>query len=70
MGGTGSGSCPMVCFGISGVEPSGSVLKSLLISKTYLGKAGCKGGTWMELAQDYNQWRAFVLVTLNHRVHQ
>jgi hypothetical protein len=28
--GTGSGSCPMVGFGISGVKPSGSVARELV----------------------------------------
>jgi hypothetical protein len=28
--GTGSGSCPMAGFGISGVEPSGSVTRELV----------------------------------------
>ena len=30
MDGTGSGSCPMACFGISGVEPSGSATRELV----------------------------------------
>jgi hypothetical protein len=29
--GTGSGSCPMAGFGISGVEPSGSATRELVI---------------------------------------
>jgi hypothetical protein len=28
--GTGSGSCPLVVFGISGVEPSGSATRELV----------------------------------------
>lgn len=32
------------------------VLFSREFVKTYLGEAGCKGGTCVELAQDYNQW--------------
>jgi hypothetical protein len=30
MDGTGSGSCPMAGFGISGVEPSGSTTRDLV----------------------------------------
>jgi len=49
--GTGSGSCAMAGFGISGVEPSGSTNRELF-SEMDLRKIGCEVGRWMELAQD------------------
>jgi hypothetical protein len=33
--GTGSGSCPVVLFGISGVEPSGSATRESFSSKLF-----------------------------------
>jgi len=39
--GTGSGSCPMAGFGISGVEPSGSVTTSLLNNNVCSGADCC-----------------------------
>jgi hypothetical protein len=65
--GTGSESCPMVDFGISGVETSGSATREL-VSKMDLSETGCEDGRWMELAQDLVQWRALVLAVLNLRV--
>jgi hypothetical protein len=58
--GTGSESCPVAGFGISGVEPWGS-------ATTVLGlmEIGYEDGRWMELAQDRVQWRALVLAVLN-----
>jgi hypothetical protein len=57
MDGTGSGSCPVAGFGISGVEPSGSATREL-VRKMDLRDIGCEAGKWMELAQDRVQWRA------------
>jgi hypothetical protein len=53
--GTGSGSCPVVSFGTSDVEPSGSATRNV----------GCEDGRWMELAQDPVRWGASVLAVLN-----
>jgi hypothetical protein len=61
--GTGSGSCPVAGFGISGVEPSGSAT-TVLVSKMDLREIGCEDGRWMELAQDRVQWQALVLAVL------
>jgi len=61
---TGSGSCAVAGFGISGVEPSGSATRQL-ISKMDLREIGCEDGRWIELAQDRVQWQALVLVVLN-----
>jgi hypothetical protein len=57
---TGSGSCPVADFGISGVEPWGSATTVLDLMEI-----GCEDGRWMELAQDRVQWRTLVLVVLN-----
>jgi hypothetical protein len=35
--GTGSGSCPMAGFGISGVEPWGSAVKELVLFNLFTG---------------------------------
>ena len=64
MDGTGSGSCPMAGFCVSGVEPSGSAGREL-ISKMDLREIGFEDGRWMELAEDRVQWRALVLAVLN-----
>ena len=64
MDGTGSGSCPVAGFGISGVEPSGSATRGL-IGKMDVREIGCEDGRWMELAQDRVQWQALVLAVLN-----
>jgi hypothetical protein len=45
--GTGSGSCPVAGFGISGVEPSDSAIRELLISKMDLREIACEDGRWM-----------------------
>jgi hypothetical protein len=45
-----SGTCPVVGFGISGVETSGSATRQL-ISKVDLTEIGCEDEKWMELAQ-------------------
>jgi hypothetical protein len=37
---TGSGSCPMVTFGVSGTEPSGSDTTALTVSNSYDSSAG------------------------------
>jgi hypothetical protein len=66
--GTGSGSCPMVGFGISGVEPSGSATRELVFSKMDLREMGCEDGRWMELAQDHVQWWTLVLAVLNLQI--
>ena len=63
MDGTGSGSCAVAGFGISGVEPSGSATREL-ITKMDLREIGCEDGRWMELAQDHVQWQALVLAVL------
>jgi len=60
MDGTGSGSCPVVGFGISSVEPWGSATTVLDLMEI-----GCEDGRWMELAQDCVQWWALVLAVLN-----
>jgi hypothetical protein len=39
----------MARFRTSGVEPSGSATRELLISKMGLGEMGCDDGRWMEL---------------------
>jgi hypothetical protein len=65
--GTGSGPCPVVGYGISGVEPSGSATREL-ISKMELRETGCEDGRWMDLAQDRVKWRALVVAVLNLRV--
>jgi hypothetical protein len=49
--GTGSGSCSMTGFGISGVELSGYATREL-ISKTDLREMSCEDVRWMKLAQD------------------
>ena len=64
MDGTGSGSCAVVGFGISGVEPLCSATREL-VSKMDLMEIGCEDGRWMELAQDRVQWQALVLAVLN-----
>jgi hypothetical protein len=46
--GTGSESCPVVGFGISGVEPWGSAITVLDLMEI-----GCEDGWWLELAQDH-----------------
>jgi len=61
---TGSGSCAVVGFCISGVEPSGSATREL-ISKLDLMNVSCEDGRWMELAQDRVQWWALVLAVFN-----
>jgi hypothetical protein len=66
MDGTGSGSCPVAGFGISGVEPSGSAT-TVLVSKMDLREICCEDVRWMELAQDSVQWQALVLAVLNLR---
>jgi hypothetical protein len=43
--GTGSGSCPMAGFGISGVQPSGSAT-TVLVSKVDLRETGCEDRRW------------------------
>jgi hypothetical protein len=53
-------SCPMVGFGVSGVETLGSDSRAL-ISKMDLREICCEDGRWMELAQDCVQWRHFLL---------
>jgi hypothetical protein len=63
--GTGSESCPVACFCISGVEHSGSATR---VSKMDLRERDCKDGGWMELAQDRVQWRALILAVLNFRI--
>ena len=67
MDGTGSGSCAVAGFGISGVEPSGSATREL-ISEMDLREIGCEDGRWMELAQDRVQWWALSLAVLNRCV--
>ena len=52
MDGTGSGSCAVVGFGISGVELLCSVARRVLISKMDLMEIGCEDGRWIEPAQD------------------
>jgi hypothetical protein len=56
MDGTGSGSCPVTGFYISGVETWGSAI-TVLVGKIDLSEIGCEVGRWMELAQDRVQWR-------------
>jgi hypothetical protein len=51
VGGTGSGSCPMAVFVISGVEPLCSGTRKL-ISKMGCREICCEDERWMELAQD------------------
>jgi hypothetical protein len=36
--------------------------------KMYLGEIGLDGRDWIELAQDRDQWRAFVNMVMNLRV--
>jgi hypothetical protein len=57
--GTGSGSCPVAGFGISGVESSGSATRDI-VSKMDPREIGCEDGRWMELAQNRVHWRASV----------
>jgi len=64
MDGTGSGSCAVAGFGISGVESSGSATGEL-VGTMDVREIGCEDGRWMELAQDRVQWRALVLAVLN-----
>jgi hypothetical protein len=45
----------MAGFGISGVEPWGSVT-TVLVTKMDLREIGCEDGRWMELAQDRVQY--------------
>jgi hypothetical protein len=65
--GTGSGSCPVVDFGISGVEPSNSATRELII-KMGLSEVVREDERWMELAQDHVQWWALVLAVLNLQI--
>jgi hypothetical protein len=65
--GTGSGSCPVAGFVISGVEDWGSSA-TVFVSKMDLRETGCEDGRWMELAQDRVQWQTLVLAVLNLRV--
>jgi hypothetical protein len=58
----GSGSCPMVGFGINCVEPSGSATWEL-IGKMDLRETGFGNGRWMQLAQDSAHWLALVSTT-------
>ena len=46
MDGTGSGSCPVVGFGISGDEPSGSATREFII-KLDRREIGCEDGRWI-----------------------
>ena len=62
---TGSGSCQMIGFGISGVEPSGSATRQLLISKMDLREIVCEDGRWMDLAQDRVKRQTSVLAAFN-----
>jgi hypothetical protein len=62
--GTGSGSCPVADFFISGVEPSCSATREL-ISKIDFRKMGCENGRWIKVAQDLVNWRTVVLAVLN-----
>jgi hypothetical protein len=50
-----SKSCPVAGFGISGVQPSGSVIRQL-ISKMCLREIYCEGGSEILLAQDFLYW--------------
>jgi hypothetical protein len=54
----------MVGFGISGVEPSGSVTRGL-VSKMDLREISWEDGRWMELDQDRVYWQALVLAVMN-----
>jgi hypothetical protein len=51
--GTGSGSCPVVGFGMNSAEPSGSATTVLV--RWILMEIGCEDGRRMELAQDHVQ---------------
>jgi hypothetical protein len=64
--GTGSASCAVAGFDVSGAERWGSAI-TVLVSKMDLREIGCADGRWMELAQDRVQWRALILAVLNIR---
>jgi len=56
--GTGSGSCPVAGFGISGVEPSGSAT-TVLVSKMDLRETGCEDGggwNWLRIVSSGRLW--------------
>jgi hypothetical protein len=69
MDGTGSGSCSVVGFGISGVGPLGSVLGQL-VSKVDLREIDYEDGRWMEVAQNYVHCCGLALEVPNPQVYR